>query len=112
MRKKVVLLIPLTYNDGTAVPWDLLNSIHSELFAFAHGVTAAGKVKGSYRMADGTRQDDVLEQLLVVVEEDRIPALRKMVARYGRLLGQEKMWFEITESVIVFLPPEEGQDNE
>jgi hypothetical protein len=73
MRKKVILLIPLTFNDGAPVPKELRSSIHSQLYAFAGGLKVVGTVEGSYRMADGTRQNDVLEQVWVVLMNMRFP---------------------------------------
>ena len=114
MRKKVVLLVPLTFNNGNAVPQEILDGIYAELYACCGGLTVVGKVQGSYRMTDGARQNDVLEQVWVAVEETEMAALKQLVAKVGSLLGQESMYFEITDSHVEFLPPisEEGPNHE
>ncbi len=110
MRKKVVLLVPLTYNDGQPVPLSIREAIYAELFALCGGLSVVGKVRGSFRMDDGSKQEDELEQVWLAVEEDAMPALRTMVSGFARKLHQEKMYFEITEARVELLPPlpEEG----
>jgi len=112
MRKKVVLLIPQRYNDGSEIPAEVLQTVYDDLYGAGDGYSSAGEVFGVFRMADGTRHEDVLDQVWVAVEEEDLPALRKMVARHGRLLRQEKMYFEITESVFELLPPDKDQRDE
>src|ERR1700736_6067378 len=105
MRKKVILLIPLTFNNGDPVPEELRNRIHSQLYALSGGLTVVGKVEGSYRLKDGARQNDVLEQVWVVVEETDLGALKQLVAQFGVLLNQEPMYFEVADSHVEWLPP-------
>jgi hypothetical protein len=107
MAKKAIVLIPLTYNDGTQVPQEVLKGIYEALFAFGGGHTNAGTVKGAYRMKDGSKQTDVLEEVWVACEEGDKPVLRELVARFCSILGQETMYLEFTESVIEFIPPRE-----
>jgi hypothetical protein len=107
MAKKAILLIPLTYNDGSRVPQEVLEGLFEALFVLSGGHTAAGTVRGAYRMKDGTKQTDVLEQVWVAYEEGDEPALRELVARFCSTLGQESMYLEFTDSVIEFIPPHE-----
>ena len=81
MAKKAILLIPLTYNDGSRIPPDVLEGIYEELFVLSGGHTSAGTVQGAYRMKDGSKQTDILEQVWVVYEEPDKPVLREAVAR-------------------------------
>ena len=61
-REKCVLLFPLTFNDGTAVPLESWNGFKEELFVIAGGHTVGGTVKGEYRMKSGAKQvEDLLE---------------------------------------------------
>lgn len=114
MRKKVILLMPVSYNDGIPVPQSVLDEVYSRLYELCGGMTVVGKVHGSFRMADGSRQDDVLEQVWLAVEETELPALRQLVATFGRTLQQERMYFEVTEARVELLPPltEESLDHE
>jgi hypothetical protein len=107
MAKKAILLIPLTYNDGSRVSQEVLEGIYEALFVQSGGHTSAGMVRGAYRMRDGTKQTDVLEQVWVAYEEADKPALRELVARFCSLLSQEMMYLEFTDSVIELIPPHE-----
>jgi hypothetical protein len=55
MAKKAILLIPATYNDGSRVSQELLDSIFESLFVLSGGHAAAGTVRGAYRMRDGSK---------------------------------------------------------
>ena len=103
--KKAILLIPLTYNDGSEVPEDVLNDIFESLFALSGGHISAGMVRGAYRMQDGSKQTELLEQVWVAYDEADQSALRQLVAEFGKILGQEAMYLEFTESTIEFVPP-------
>jgi hypothetical protein len=107
MAKKAVILIPLTYNDGSRVPQEVLDGIFEKLFVLNGGYTVAGTVRGAYRMKDGTKQSDVLEQVWVAYEEADKPSLRELVARFCSVLGQETMYLEFTDSVIELISPHE-----
>ena len=102
---KYIILIPLTYNDGTQVPKAVLDDIEADLFALASGYTIAGTVKGAYRMQDGSKQVDDSVQMWVVVDEQDGDALRALVAQIGTKLGQESMYLERMTSSVEFIPP-------
>jgi hypothetical protein len=105
MKEKVILLIPLTFNDGSAVAPPILQAIMSELFAAYGGYTIAGEVRGAYRMHGGRKQIDTCLEVWVAIERDRksIRALKDHVARFGELLGQETMYFERTGAIVEFI---------
>lgn len=109
MTKKAILLIPLTYNDGSHVPQEVLDEIYEALFVLSGGHTSTGTVRGAYRMKDGSKQTEVLEQVWVAYEEADKQELRELVARFCTLLGQEAMYLEFTDSVIELIPPQEEQ---
>jgi hypothetical protein len=110
MRKKVVLLLPLTFNDGSTVPEATLGTIYDELFVQYGGYTIAGTVKGAYRMKSGEKQVDDSHEVWVAVDEGELEGLRKRVSQFCSLLGQEMMYFEVTEGTVEFIgpQPEEG----
>jgi hypothetical protein len=77
-----------------------------EIIEAFNGWTVAGEVKGSYRMSKtGKKQVDRLLHVWVAVEKKVIPQLKEMVARFGALLGQEAMYFEVSESRVELIPP-------
>jgi hypothetical protein len=114
MREKVILLLPLTYNDGSAVAKDVLERILEELFINFHGYTVAGEVEGAYRMSSGSKQVDTCLEVWVASENDQgsLDQLRRMVASFASLLGQETMYFERTGSAVEFIGPNEVMPEE
>jgi len=102
---KFVLLLPLNYNDGRAVPRKVLQRMQDEIFVLAGGFAIAGTVKGPYRMEDGTRKEDESLHIWIGVREEQVADLKKMVARFGKTLGQEAMYLERTGGTIDYICP-------
>jgi hypothetical protein len=106
MLRKVTLLIPLTFNDGTSIPKETLEAIEEEIYLAFKGWTIVGEVEGAYQMQQtGAKRVERLLHVWVVLEEEAIASLKQMVARFGATLGQEFMYFEVGESVVEFIPP-------
>ena len=103
---KYVLLLPRTYNDGSEVPARLLDGMMQELFELAEGYCIAGTVHGAYRMKDGTKKSDKLWQIWIAIYDNEIDALHQMVAKFGKVLGQESMYLERTGGYVDFIPPQ------
>jgi hypothetical protein len=57
-------------------------------------------------MQTGAKKVERLLHVWVVLEEADIPTLKQMVGRFGTLLGQEFMYFEVSDAVVEFIPPE------
>jgi hypothetical protein len=57
MAKKAIILIPLTYNDGSSVSQEILDGMFEALFVVSGGHTLAGTVRRAYRMKDATKAD-------------------------------------------------------
>lgn len=106
MREKVILLIPLTYNDGSAVAQATFDEIYDALFALCDGYTVAGEVRGAYRMQTGAKQVDALVEVWVAVEPNLLDELRRLVAGLGSKLGQEAMYLERTGGTVELIAPE------
>jgi hypothetical protein len=100
---KFVLLLPLTYNDGSCIPKTVMDQIEDSLFALAGGYHIAGTGKGAYRMRNGAKQIDETLQIWVVVDEEDEQALRTLVADFGKMLDQETMYFERINSTVEFV---------
>jgi len=104
--KEAIVPIPLTYNDRTEVPRDVLLEIFEEIYIAFHGWTDEGTVKGAYRMQTGQKQIENLLKVSVVLDESQIPELEAMVARWCAQLGQETMLLKIADHVVKFVPPQ------
>ena len=106
MLKKVTLLLPLAFNDGSVVPQDMLAAMQDEIFIAFRGWTVVGEVEGAYQMRQtGEKRVERLLQVWVVVQDEQLPKLRDLVAGFGARLGQEVMYFEVSDSVVEFIPP-------
>src|SRR5206468_1931892 len=108
--KEAIVLIPLTYNDGTSVARDILLSIFGEVYTVFQGWTAEGIVKGAYRMRSGQKRVEDLLKLSVVLDESRVRELEAMVAKWCARLGQETMLLKIADYVIKFVRPQTGTE--
>jgi hypothetical protein len=105
MLKKVTLLIPLTFNDGSTVPREILSAIEEDIYLNFKGWTVVGEVEGAYQMQQtGEKKVERLLHIWVVVEEAAVSTLKEMVGRFGAILGQELMYFEVAESLVEFVP--------
>ena len=104
---RCIILIPLNYNDGTPVPGKVITRIQRELDEAFDGHTIRGTVEGTYRMADGSTAEDACLEVWVAIEPSREGELRKMAAKYARMLKQESIWFEVTNSKVDFIRPDD-----
>jgi hypothetical protein len=103
--KEAIVLVPLTYNDGTKVPRDLLLGIFEELYVAFHGWTNEGTVKGAYRMQTGQKRVEDLLKVSVVLGGSQVSELERMVAGWCVQLGQETMLLKVADSEVKFIPP-------
>ena len=104
-RVKYVLLVPVTYNDGSVVPKELRGQLFDELFVLAGGHHVAGVGTGAYRMQDGTKQVDHSLEVWIAVEEVDVPALKRIVATYAGISKQESLYLERTGGTVEFIAP-------
>jgi hypothetical protein len=104
-RPKYVLLLPLNYNDGSEVPKQVRDEFLDELFILAGGYHIAGSGTGAYRMQDGPKQVDHSLQVWVAVEEEDVPALKRIVATYAGILKQESLYLERAGGLVEFIAP-------
>jgi hypothetical protein len=111
-RTKFILLVPTRFNDGRPVTKKELWRIQSELFFLADGYTLAGKVRGAYRMRDGSRQNDESYCFWIVLSRKDERRLKKLAADIGARFGQEAMYLERVEGTVEFIPPSESEHAE
>ena len=103
--KKCVLLLPLTYNDGTEVPAEVLNQIKKDIDREFDGHSVDGPVDGAYKMADGTMAYDKSEKVWVFVRPDQVEDLKTLARRFASRLKQETLCFVTTDAEVELLPP-------
>ena len=106
-KNRCVILLPTYYNNGKGVPADVINRILREIDEVFDGHTVAGTVEGTYRMADGSMATDSSLEVWVAVDPRKIDVLRKMTSRFARTLKQETIYFEVMDSEVEFIGPEE-----
>jgi hypothetical protein len=104
-RTKCIILIPTSYNDGTPVPASVITGIRRTLDEAFDGHNADGVCDGSYRMSDGHFAQDRSLKIWVALLPDRVDELRKMAARFARMLKQESIYFEVTDAEVEFVQP-------
>jgi len=104
--KEATVLIPLTYNDGTKVPQDILLSIIEEIYVAFQGWTNEGTVKGAYRMQSGQKRVEDLLKVAIILDQSQVPELESMVSAWCTRLGQETMLLKIADYTIKFVPPQ------
>jgi hypothetical protein len=104
-KAKYVLLLPLTFNDKSTVPKDVIRRIFDDLYRLANGYHIAGKGRGAYRMKTGQKHVDWSLEVWVAVDEGDEDTLKEMVAGFAELLGQESIYLERVNSTVEFIPP-------
>lgn len=112
MRKKYILLFPLTYNDQSRVPRKILNDFLEELYVLGGGHHVAGRGRGTYRMQSGEKQVDLNLEIWIALEEGHVQELRVIISKYCGLLEQESMYFEDTGAIVDFIGPDAGGTHE
>jgi len=103
--RKCILLLPTTHNDGSEVRPDVMNRILRSIDEVFDGHTLDGICRGSYKMDDGTMSHDTSIKVWVAINPERVEELKKMAARFARLLKQESLYFEITDAEVEFVRP-------
>jgi len=106
---RCMLLIPLAYNDGAAVPAEVQTRLLDQLYTRFGGYTVAGAVAGAYRMADGSRADERSLAIWVAVPPERITEVRRAAAEIARELRQESVYFEVTRGTVEFVEPRDTE---
>lgn len=103
--RKCILLLPTAYNDGKEVPPKVLDGILRNIDEAFDGHTVDGLCDGVYKMDDGTMSRDRSLKVWVAVDPNRVEELKKMAARFARVLKQESLYFEIIDAEVEFVRP-------
>lgn len=104
--KKCLFLIPTSYNDGSAVPPEVILDVLEELFVKFGPFSQTGITKGLWEMEDGTRVKDESLTLWIVMKEEEVPQLKQLVKKFARLLKQKAIYFEVMDCDVDFIRPE------
>jgi hypothetical protein len=97
---KALFYIPLRDSDGRSLA-DETDDLEVELFQRFAGWTFQGYVKGTYRMADGTRALDESGAYFVVLDETRVDELEQALRDFKAKTQQEAIYLEIQRDVDV-----------
>jgi hypothetical protein len=105
IKKKCIILLPTAYNDGSSIPFGVVQDILKEIDRDFDGHSIDGYVDGTYRMDDGSLVSDRSIKVWVAVDPDRVADLKALAARAASVLKQESIYFEVTQAEVEFVRP-------
>jgi hypothetical protein len=97
-RLKTVFYLPLSDNDGRDLTSEI-EALLTELYVRFMGWSFVGYVKGTYRMADGTRSLDVSGSYSLILDEAQLPELEQLLREFKNKTLQEAIYFEVHRDV-------------
>jgi len=109
--KEAIVLIPLTYNNGSEIPVEKLNDIWDQIYLAFHGWTHEGIVVGAYPMASGEKRVEQSLKISIVLKEADILTLSRMASEWASELGQEAILIKITDFEVIFAPPQKEEND-
>ena len=107
MLKKCIILLPLIYNDQTEITPAIINDILKEIERRFDGYTIEGTVTGAYKMDDGSVAHDKSTKVVIAVDPTKVDELKKLVAKFAGKLKQESLYFEVTDTDVELIRPEQ-----
>ena len=96
-RKKCLFLIPTKYNNGEEVPHDIIVDILDCIYLEFNGYSIDGITEGTWRMSDGKKAVDHSLKIWIVLEEEKITILKKLIKMFAKTLKQEAIYLEFIE---------------
>lgn len=97
---KVVFYLPLLDNDGRSLRSEI-DQLEVNLYIQFVGWTFLGYVKGAYKMADGSKSLDESAAYSLVVGEERIDEVVKLLQNFKEQTTQEAIYLEINRDTEV-----------
>lgn len=95
---KFTTLIPLRFNDGTAVPAERLEGFVNDLAIRFGGCSEEGVTKGQWiDPQDSQLYRDESQRVSVVCDSSLLWDAQQSVVMIGRALGQRAMYFEVRD---------------
>ena len=104
-KKKCLILLPTTYNDGVEVSPKVLNGILTAIDKKFDGRSVEGSVEGTYRMDDGSMARDISIKVWVDINPDEVDTLKRMAGDFAAILKQESVYFAVTDVDVEFVRP-------
>jgi hypothetical protein len=98
--KKVTVLIPMNYNNGSPVPKQIFTQFEKQLLRIAGGYSMDGIVEGGWR-ADETDYFDKSKRYIILT--DQVEVIKSLTIEIGKQLEQQAMYFEVQETNIEFI---------
>jgi hypothetical protein len=97
---RAVFYLPLRDNDGRDLTAEA-EAVKTELFVRFAGWTFLGYVKGSFRMADGTKSLDESAAYMIVIDDGRLGELEQILRDFKNKTLQEAIYLEIQRDIDV-----------
>ena len=102
--------IPLTYNDVSMVPEQILDDIKDQMYLAFDGYTVEGTVNGAYKMTStGQKRVEDTLKISIVLKAGGKKRLETMAGEWASELGQESILVTYTDFVVVFVEPNNGE---
>lgn len=83
----------------------ILDQILDEIFVLSNGFQVSAPIDGAFRMSDGTKIVEKMLPISLGVQEENVPDLEKMAAKFAAILHQESLYLERTGGMMYFIPP-------
>jgi hypothetical protein len=97
---KGTFYLPVEDNDGRALRGEI-EAVRRELFDLFVGWTFLGYVKGAFLMTEGAMAIDESEAYMVILDEERVYQLERVLAEFKMKTLQEAIYLEINRDVDV-----------
>ena len=97
---KAMFLLPQCDNGGNSLAEEIIK-VQLEVFEQFFGWSLVGLVEGAFRMVDGSQTLDRCECYFLILDEDRLGELERILVKFKEVAGQEKLYLEITHQVDV-----------
>lgn len=107
--KKAFTLVPVAFNDGTAVPEAVIERFYDDIFIISGGWTEEGLVRGAYQMNDGSKKIEWMRKLCIVFESEDESEIKAVISKYCAIFGQECMYYEVGDSMVEFIEPSQDE---
>ena len=100
--KRFMTYLPLADNDGNAFPQSVIDGIIEDLYTTFGGCTVGSNGTGYWKDGETLYVDENVS-VSVAIDENNVELAKSKVREYGKLLGQEAMYFELIHSDIEIL---------